>query len=115
MRNGHTYWRISMRRSSVIMFVIYAVLIAACGLRIWFTLEKGKHFEQQKVTTTGASPAITSLSPGSGTGSSLVGIRENLREPLTLLLLQLIVIVLLARLFAALFVRFHQPAVIGEM
>jgi Kef-type K+ transport system membrane component KefB len=104
-----------MRRSNVILYVLYAALVTACGLGIWFVLQQGKHLEQQPVTTTQGSPAVTSLPSGTDIGSSLVGIRENLREPLTLLLLQLIVIVLLARLFAALFVRFHQPAVIGEM
>jgi Kef-type K+ transport system membrane component KefB len=42
-------------------------------------------------------------------------LRDNLRQPLSLLLLQLILIVLLARIFGALAARAGQPAVIGEM
>ena len=40
---------------------------------------------------------------------------EHLGEPLARLLLQLIVIIALARLFGALFRRLHQPAVVGEI
>jgi Kef-type K+ transport system membrane component KefB len=42
-------------------------------------------------------------------------LRDNLHDPLSLLLVQLIMIVLLARVFGALFVKLGQPAVIGEM
>jgi Kef-type K+ transport system membrane component KefB len=42
-------------------------------------------------------------------------LRRNLEDPLPLLLLQVVVIVVAARLMGGLFRRFRQPAVIGEM
>jgi len=43
------------------------------------------------------------------------GLAENIRHPVSILFIQLIVIVLAARLFGMLFQRFGEPAVVGEM
>jgi Kef-type K+ transport system membrane component KefB len=47
--------------------------------------------------------------------SLLANLRENFQDPLTRLFVQLILIVLVARLCGMWAVRIHQPAVIGEM
>ncbi len=59
-------------------------------------------------------PAAASGGDGAD-GGALAQLRHHLREPLPLLLLQVVVIVIAARLMGGLFRRFRQPAVIGEM
>ena len=58
-----------------------------------------------------------SAPPGPKDATSYIGkiLHENLRDPLSILLLQMIVIILVARLMGDLFVKIGQPAVIGEM
>ncbi len=104
-----------MTRSNLILYLAYTAVVVACGVGIWFILQEGKHLEQQTITAPQSTATITTPLNNNSISSSLQGIRENLREPLSLLLVQLILIVLLARLFAAVFVKLHQPAVIGEM
>jgi Kef-type K+ transport system membrane component KefB len=53
--------------------------------------------------------------PGQTGGGSLQSLYENLQHPLNLLLLQIVVIVVAARVMGALARRAGQPAVIGEM
>ncbi len=65
-----------------------------------------------------ASPATTvNPSAPSATPETYLGkiLRGGLRSPLSILLLQIIVIIIAARLFGALFRRIGQPPVMGEM
>ena len=95
-----------MRRT----FLIYFVILATCGAGIYAALERGKRLETARAA---ASPAAPSASPDAGMRGS--GALENLSHPLPRLLLQLITIVLAARLLGALFRRIGQPPVIGEI
>jgi len=52
---------------------------------------------------------------GAASGGLLARLRQNLADPLPLLLLQVVVILVVSRLFGNLFRRWGQPAVIGEM
>ena len=91
--------------------LISLVVITTFGAGIYAALEKGKRLESDRAVSTGALPAARAgTSPAQDEGPA-----GNLRHPLGLLLLQLIVIVLAARLAGGLFRRFHQPAVIGEI
>src|SRR4029077_57977 len=72
------------------------------------------------VVSQSSPPALNPVSPAPtppehGLGQSFQVLLDNLHAPLSLLLVQLILIVLLARIFGALFVKLGQPAVIGEM
>jgi predicted Kef-type K+ transport protein len=67
------------------------------------------------ITTNRCPDVPTAASSQSGLAHAGQMLRDNLRDPLSLLLVQLILIVLLARIFGALFTRFGQPSVIGEM
>jgi Kef-type K+ transport system membrane component KefB len=65
-------------------------------------------------------PAAAPLAaPSSGSGAAMDGLArvlaENVRHPLSVLLLQVIVIVAAARALGALFAHIHQPPVIGEI
>jgi Kef-type K+ transport system membrane component KefB len=62
-----------------------------------------------------ARPAPASGSTGAADTGPLAQLRDHLRDPLPLLLLQVVVIVLAARLVGRLFGRWGQAPVIGEM
>ncbi len=60
--------------------------------------------------------AKPAASPGSSALSSVVdGLFVNANEPLSRLLIQLLVVILAARLTGVVFTRFGQPVVVGEM
>jgi Kef-type K+ transport system membrane component KefB len=100
-------------------FFVYLAVILIFGAGIYLALERGKRLESERSVLATAEPA-----PHAGAARAREGLAEspgdqaplagNLR-PLGLLLLQLIVIVSVARLFGALFRRFGQPAVLGEI
>ncbi len=94
--------------------LLYLVILLGCGWGIYETLQAGKRLESTRTIV----PAVThsdSAAPAATHPGLFQNVRENLRDPLSLLLVQLILIILLARIFGAIFVRFGQPAVIGEM
>ncbi len=105
-----------------VLAYVFAILVFGAG--IFAIIQSGKRLE-----VTGARPAISvsgtetkadarTIPGGNAEGVAVRvarGLRENLRASLSLLLVQLILIVLLARVFGALFARLGQPAVIGEM
>ncbi len=94
-----------MRKS---LFVYLAVTLIF-GAGIFASLDLGKRLEGSRA----AVPAIEASAPQSAAAAG--GLLETLRHPLPLLLLQLITIVLTARLLGALFHRIGQPPVIGEI
>lgn len=87
-----------MRRN----ILFYIVALAVFGTSAYFLLASGKHL--QAGTIAQAQPA-----------SSNITFVTQLQEPLTILLLQVIVIIVAARLIGLLFRKLGQPAVIGEM
>jgi Kef-type K+ transport system membrane component KefB len=95
--------------------LVYLLTILVFGAGIYLTLSAGKRLESSRqapatsVVQTEAAPQTHAPAGG------IQMLRENLRAPLSLLLLQLILIVLFARIFGGLFVKMGQPAVIGEM
>ncbi len=109
-----------MRRN--ILFYVITILIFGSG--IYLTIQAGKQLEAAKMTAptsiSQSQPAASSTAPATvkpefSLAHATQVLRDNLRDPLSLLLVQLILIVLLARVFGALFVKIGQPAVIGEM
>jgi len=60
--------------------------------------------------------AVTATpSEGSALADFLTGVARNLRHPLAILLMQILAIILMARLFGWLFKKVGQPAVMGEI
>jgi Kef-type K+ transport system membrane component KefB len=98
-------------RANAVACLVYAAIVLACGLGIYFTLQAGKRLEPSRAAA--AVPARTEVSAGAGDWWQTT--REAVRQPLPRLLIQLILIVTLARLFAAHSARVGQPGVIGEM
>ncbi len=88
--------------------LVYVLTLLGFGWGIYLTIQAGARLEG---TWRQAAPVAAAAEPG----HALHSLVDNLRQPLSLLLVQLIVVVLSARAFGRLFVRFGQPAVIGEM
>jgi K+:H+ antiporter len=83
----------------------YLIILAVGGACIYLVLLTGSKLESGERES-----ANTAIS----TGQTNV-LLEHLREPLTTLLLQIIVILIVARLISSLFSKIGQPSVIGEM
>jgi Kef-type K+ transport system membrane component KefB len=99
----------------------YAVVLVLFGTGIYFILNYGSRLQSDPAN---AGPAVTqstahaqavpgkAKAAGGGIAHTLV---ENLKSPLSILLLQIIVIVAAAKFLGGLCRKIHQPPVIGEM
>jgi Kef-type K+ transport system membrane component KefB len=87
--------------------VVYAVLILVSIAGLSVLLNVGSHLQEPA--------AVAQAKTGAEAGGVLEGLQSHLKEPLSLLLLQVIVIVIAARLMGVLFAKIKQPPVIGEM
>lgn len=96
--------------------VFYAAVIAVFGTGIGLILHFGSDLRS---TASPESPAALEHAVLAGThkaaGGPLGTVFAHLKEPLSLLILQVVVIVLAARLLGSVFPRIGQPPVIGEM
>jgi hypothetical protein len=105
--------------------IFYILLIAIFGSLLWFVFNQGSRLEvlPSPQTSTGEIPAATSAEkPGveaSAHGGALVvffrSLFQNIEHPLSLLLIQIIVIVISSKLLASLVSKIGQPVVIGEV
>jgi len=96
--------------------VFYVLMLALFGAGILFTLDYGSQLRPAGAPATTASGVQAGAAGEGGAGGGiLAGLVDNLKQPLCLLLLQVIVIAAAARLVGALFERIRQPRVIGEM
>lgn len=91
-----------------LLFYVAVVFMSIGG--IWFVLHQGARLEPAVDAAAVAAPAAAAHEAG-----SLGVVLENLRHPLSILLLQIVVIVVAARSLGALFKKIGQPPVIGEM
>jgi len=103
-------------------FTLYAGVILIFGLGIYLVLSFGSRLQSERTSSTrqdGPSAVAMTASQRDGlkdTRGDVGGVlREHLREPLSILLLQVSVIVIAAKLIGDLFIRIGQPSVIGEM
>ena len=90
--------------------LFYICIVAGLGIVIYWILEKGQALQN---------PLLIISNTQSTTDNSFHvfsnSLKHNLSEPMAILLLQIIVIILFARLFGFLFKKIGQPAVIGEI
>ena len=99
-------------------FLSYLLVVIVFGAGIGLTLELGQKLPAPHSTASNLETKGSTLDPISDvkpSGSLFANLRENSRDPLTRLFIQLILIVLAARCCGALAVKIRQPAVIGEM
>ncbi|HYN20149.1 MAG TPA: cation:proton antiporter, partial [Thermoanaerobaculia bacterium] len=89
--------------------VVYVALLVISIIGLSLLLSVGSRLES------GVPAAAANAAEAPATGGITVALQQHAAEPLSLLLLQIVVIVIAARLTGALFARMGQPAVIGEM
>jgi Kef-type K+ transport system membrane component KefB len=103
--------------------LFYLATLLLFGSGIYSIISYGSHLRTAPAPAAAASTATTAVAPeghalpakATGQGGVVQGLVDNLKQPLCLLLLQVIVIVAAARTLGALFHRIGQPPVIGEM
>jgi Kef-type K+ transport system membrane component KefB len=98
--------------------LFYLLVLIIFGLGISLTLEQGRKLPAPQSGEMHPQQNVSSPGGVEGVGPSaslLANLRENFQDPLTRLFVQLIVIVMVARLCGMLATRIRQPAVIGEM
>lgn len=100
--------------------LLYVAVFLMFGLGIYIALAYGPWLESEKYASEQSdrpSAAASLRRNQSETAPSNISkvLVENLREPLSTLLLQVITILIAARLVGALFLKIGQPPVIGEM
>lgn len=91
-------------------FLWYPAIIGIFGALIWVILQKGQSLP---MTTHAVPPAAAAAAPP--VAGSWWRYLDNLKHPLGLLLLQIILIMLAARVFGILANKLRQPAVVGEI
>ncbi len=98
--------------------VFYFLVLLVFGLGLSLTLQQGQKLSLPPSAEPGLPPKAARPGDIAGVGPSaslLENLRENFKDPLTRLFVQLILIVLVARLCGMLAVKIRQPAVVGEM
>src|SRR6185295_13830331 len=96
--------------------LIYVAVLLFCGMGLFVAFERGRHLPPPAAVEGSPAPvgiAVPAISLDSHSPWS--PLRENLKDPLSRLLLQVIVIVLATRLVGSVFARCGQPAVVGEV
>lgn len=92
-------------------FLWYPAIIGVFATLIWVILQKGQSLPVNPHTIIPAALPAAAASNAAGWWRYL----DNLKHPLGLLLLQIILIMLAARLFGILANKLKQPAVVGEI
>jgi Kef-type K+ transport system membrane component KefB len=102
--------------------LLYVAVLLIFGAGIYFIMQAGSQPRPSESVNGQKSEAITQPSSSSQpdgihprSNSAFSFLRDNLQGPLSLLLLQIIVIIIAARMVGNLFLKIGQPAVVGEM
>ncbi len=96
-----------MKKPSYRNFLFYSGVTGFFLLVIFFIIRQGRQLE--------AGRTIIAPSADSGWRSFIHPLEANLEHPLTLFLIQVVVILLVSRVFGWLCRKIHQPSVIGEI
>ena len=98
-------------------YLLYLALLLIFAFGIWLILAIGARIYSDRVTSGSAveSPAVGASSTAPNESDSANVFRDNLRNSLSILLLQLVVIIVVTRLVGKLFQKIGQPAVLGEI
>jgi Kef-type K+ transport system membrane component KefB len=105
--------------------IFYILLIAVFGSLMWFVFNQGAKIEviqpaqtsarEIDATTSAENPEIEATARESVVVMFLQNLSQNLGQPLSLLLIQIIIIVISSKLLASLVSKIGQPLVIGEI
>lgn len=100
------------------LYLLYPLVLIVFVVGIYAAVERGQKLRAPTATQPAhqiAAPAAATASPLDPSASLFTNLGENLQDPLSRLFIQLILIVLVARVIGSLARRIGQPAVIGEM
>lgn len=96
--------------------IYYVVIVGFFSCLAWLVLQKGEHLTSERLS---AFSAVSSDKPSPIQIDSSETVKEqfihNIQHPLSLLLLQIIIILAVSRLFGLFITRFSQPSVVGEI
>ncbi len=105
--------------------VFYIGLVVVFGSLLWFVFNQGAKLDAPRIARTGVGEiqvtpgAANSVAEATAQTGAVVlffgSLLENVEHPLSLLLIQIVVIVSLSRLLASLVRRIGQPMVVGEV
>ena len=95
----------SSKRSQSTNYLYYLALLIIFGVGLWLIIAAGSKLNKS------GSVGSASLS----TQSAQPTAKSSDKSPVSVLLLQVILIIVVAKLFGAIFRRIHQPPVMGEM
>lgn len=98
--------------------LLYPLVLIVFGLGICAILQQGQELHPPHPLTPGAQPVPADRSAATGVApaaSLLAALPQHFQDPLTRLLVQLILIIVVARICGAIGRKAGQPAVIGEM
>ena len=95
--------------------IFYVLTIAIFGSLLWFVFNQGAKLEEIQSSQTSAQNQVAATAPGSAIPVFFRSLSENLEHPLSLLLIQIVVILLSSKLLASLVSKIGQPVVIGEV
>ena len=102
-------------------YLPYLALLLVFGLGIWLILATGSRlYSKDAVPASSAESPVVRPAPTpdqAESGRTYAGrvFRDNLRNPVSILLLQLVVIIVAARLVGRVFKKLGQPPVLGEI
>jgi Kef-type K+ transport system membrane component KefB len=103
-------------------YLYYVILLIMFAGGIWFILARGSSLSSKRApagapTLSLAAPTPVAIGEAPAAPQTYLGkiLQQGLRSPLSILLLQIIVIIAAARLVASIFRRIGQPPVMGEM
>jgi len=105
-----------LNRTSHFNYLYYFGLLALFGAGIWGILVIGSRIDHpNNEPHTSVSTAFTYSAPAAESKGADKFLQLSARSPLSILLLQIVVIIVVAKLFGAIFRRIAQPPVMGEM
>jgi Kef-type K+ transport system membrane component KefB len=108
-------------RSKLITQLSYLVMIGVFAGGLWLILSTGSRLisDHSKQQASNSAPAPAEINKPTATENRSTGagsiLWENLRSPLSILLLQIVVVITIARIFRGVFRKLGQPPVMGEM
>lgn len=101
--------------------LFYITLLSVFGVGIYFLLDIGTRLQpgatlsEKTIESSSESSPARQPPPEAAARGSVAVLSENLRHPLSILLLQVVAILFATRIAGALFLKLGQPSVIGEM
>jgi len=95
-------------------FLVYFIVIALFCAFGWYVLEQGFYLENFSTQVMQDVSLVKDL-PGNIWHQLVHGFMSNLHHPLAVFIIQLVIIVFVARVFGYLFTKIRQPSVIGEI